>query len=75
MINDNTTWVEFSNWVISFPDYRIIEETNTLKKIIESDFMNESVLFDYVLSLYDLCRDECVRRFSSRIAADEIPQA
>ena len=57
---------KFLDYVSGFSDARLIEEINSLEKVIDSDFMNDSILFDCVVLLYDFCRDECVRRLAKK---------
>ena len=63
---DSSAWEKFLDYVSEFSDSRLIDEIDCLEKAIDSDFMNDSILFDCVSLLYDFCRDECVRRVASR---------
>lgn len=65
-LDESSAWEEFLDYVSGFSDSRLIEEINCLEKVIDSAFMNDSILFDCVVSLYDFCRDECVRRVASK---------
>ena len=42
----------------------LVKYEDQLSKMIDSDFMCETFLFDMVIVLYELVRDECVRRVS-----------
>ena len=66
LIKESSTWGSFINWVKGFPDNRLIEEIAVLDKAINDGSMEDSVLLDAVLSLYDFLRDECVRRLAEK---------
>lgn len=40
----------------------LVEQENFLSRMIDDDIVIESLLIDEVIILYDLVRDECVRR-------------
>lgn len=66
LINESATWGSLLDWAGNFPDNRIVEEIQVLEEMIDTDFMQNSILFDAVLSLYDFLRDECVRRLAAK---------
>lgn len=66
LIQESATWGSLINRVEKFSDNRIVEEIQVLEEMIDTDFMQNSILFDAVLSLYDFLRNECVRRLAAK---------
>ncbi len=56
----------FSNWNTS----TLVEQEKLLGKIIDSDMAEDFVLIDEVIELYDMVRDECVKRLAHVVGAD-----
>lgn len=57
----------FSDWKVS----SLVKQEDILSHLIDSDLFCDFVLADEVILLYDLVRDECVRRLAMRIEAEE----
>ena len=53
----------FSNWKVA----SLVEQEEILSKLIDSDLFSDFVLADEVIILYDLIRDECVKRLAVSI--------
>lgn len=53
----------FNHWKVS----SLVEQENILSQLIDSDLFSDFVLADEVIMLYDLIRDECVRRLALSI--------
>lgn len=50
----------FSNWKTT----TLVEQEKLLGQIIDSDMAEDFVLIDEVIELYDMVRDECVKRLA-----------
>lgn len=57
----------FSHWQTS----SLVEQEVLLSRIIHSDLFESFVLIDEVILLYDLVRDECVRRLAILAQSEE----
>jgi len=57
----------FSHWQVS----SLVEQEALLSQIIRSDLFDNFVLIDEVILLYDLVRDECVRRLVISVRSEE----
>lgn len=66
LIQESATWGSLLNRFEKSSDSRIVEEIQVLEEMMDTDFMQNSILFDAVLSLYDFLRDECVRRLAAK---------
>lgn len=59
---------EFATEVSTWTDKRLVEEHNTLKSLLFcSDEFNNSMLIDLGQDMYELMRDESIRRLAERI--------
>ena len=50
----------FIHWKVS----SLVEQENILSQLIDCDFFSNFILADEVIMLYDLVRDECVKRLA-----------
>ena len=50
----------FSHWRAS----SLVKQEQILSQMIDSDFVHESILIDEIILLYDIVRDECVKRLA-----------
>ena len=50
----------FSHWNVS----SLVEQEEVLSKLIDSDLFQEFILADEIIVLYDMIRDECVKRLA-----------
>lgn len=57
----------FSHWKAK----SLVEQEAILSQLIDSDLFEHFVLIDEVILLYDLVRDECVKRLSVSCSKDE----
>ena len=57
----------FSHWRIS----SLIEQEHVLSQLIDSELFPNFVLADEVIMLYDLIRDECVKRLSMSVQYED----
>lgn len=57
----------FSHWKVK----SLIEQEQILSDLIDSDLFENFVLIDEVIVLYDLVRDECVRRLTMSVESKE----
>ena len=59
---------EFAAEVATWTDKRLVEEHNVLKSLLFcSDEFNNSMFIDLGQDMYDLIRDESIRRLAKRI--------
>lgn len=52
----------YQEWFRGFSAKRLVECEENLSSFIDCDLFNNFVLSDEVILLYDMVRDECVRR-------------
>lgn len=56
----------FSHW----KSKSLVEQEAILSQLIDSDLFEHFVLIDEVVLLYDMVRDECVKRLELSVKAD-----
>lgn len=66
MMSREKTWGAFVESVRNFDDMRLVQEIDILERMIDSDCVHESILYDCVLDLYEVLRDECVLRLAKK---------
>ncbi len=54
----------YENWLHGFSNDELVRHEQNLSDVIDSDLFPGFLLSDEVLVLYELVRDECVRRLS-----------
>ncbi len=54
----------YQEWFRGFSAKRLVECEENLSSFIDSDLFSNFILSDEVILLYDMVRDECVRRVS-----------
>lgn len=52
----------YQEWLRGFSAKRLVECEENLSSFIDSDLFSSFILSDEVILLYDMVRDECVRR-------------
>lgn len=55
------------DWFSHWKSENLIEQAKVLAKMIDSDLVAESMLIDEVMILFDLIRDECVKRVAKSV--------
>lgn len=60
----------FKEWFSGCNTTTLVKQEDILSQLIDSDFGPDFILIDEVIVLYDLVRDECVRRLAISIRED-----
>lgn len=50
----------------------LVKQEDILSRLIDSDLFDDFVLADEVILLYDLIRDECVRRLALAVQGEQM---
>lgn len=62
LVNEKTFCREWKELLTAFDNDSLVRSERNLASFIESDFHEDFILSDEVTCLYELVRDECVRR-------------
>lgn len=62
-------YIQFS---MRLSDYRLVECIENIERLIDSDDFNESFFIDEAFIIYDVFRDECVRRVKYGICLKDV---
>lgn len=55
--------VHYREWIAGMKSSSIVEYERNLSALIDSDLFDDCILNDEISALYDIIRDECVKRF------------
>ena len=55
------------NWFSQWQSEHLIEQAKVLAEMIDSDLVADSMLMDEVVILFNLIRDECVKRIAKSV--------
>lgn len=58
------------NWFSYWKSENLIEQAKILAEMINSDLVAESILMDEVMILFNLIRDECVKRVAKSVSVE-----
>ena len=64
---DKSFEIYFREWLKDFRSHELVEHEQILCKMIDSDLVADSLLMDEVMILFNLIRDECVKRVAKSV--------